>query len=163
VIVSGCKSYRYLPPSRVIRNETLVQGGSDGKFAVYLCRANLFGHIILGKAILTPILRCWLPHDGKEYLLYQNFEILSNVGNAKMKWIRGSGQVILNGSVPGGRTADGETLYVARFSHSIQDSNKSKRIFVPGYVTEGNPKIMKYSYGHKEKECKSNYEVLVCE
>lgn len=93
--------------------EGAVVGGSDLDCDLYIARANHEGELLPGKYVPSHGV-CYISWDGAEHAK-DEFEILCG---CKAIWHQVNEEdAIPENALPGGRTADGETLFVGRVPH----------------------------------------------
>uniref|UniRef100_T1IXB6 Uncharacterized protein n=1 Tax=Strigamia maritima TaxID=126957 RepID=T1IXB6_STRMM len=126
-----------------------VQAGHDGG-PLYVGRAHHDGDLIPGK-IQPGHGTCYISHGGNE-ISKPNYEVLINSGQWQMQWLPSSNGQVPSGAIQGGRTSNGEPLYIGRVNHNgtltigkIHPSHGC--IYIP--------------YDGREHSNR-NYEVLVC-
>lgn len=89
-----------------------VCGGEAFGNVLYICRANHFGEIIIGK-LLPCNGCCYIGWKGAEFAYYE-YEVLCNPDNVALCWQWNTSHEIPTGALQGGRTAEGECLYIGR-------------------------------------------------
>jgi len=137
----------WLPASHGSVPPSAVSGGTDcNGEPLYVIRAHHEGALIPGK--LVPSHRCaYVAWGGKENSKH-DYEILCSCAP---RWVpSGSGQ-IPPGALPGGRSENGETLYIGRAFH--QGSNTIGKV-------QPSHGVCYIAFGGDEVPCNS-YEVLV--
>ncbi|XP_046391922.1 uncharacterized protein LOC124160192 isoform X3 [Ischnura elegans] len=88
-------------------------GGHDFNSELYVGRAHYNGDIVPGK--VNGLQRtCYIPWGGKEIRM-GSFEVLQG---DHLEWICSQGSRIPEGAVHGGRTRNGEVLYIGRVDHN---------------------------------------------
>jgi Protein of unknown function (DUF3421) len=93
--------------------EGAVVGGSDVDCDLYIARAKHEGELLPGKYVPSHGV-AYISWDGAEHAK-DEFEILCG---CKAIWHQiNEGDTIPENALPGGRTADGETLFVGRVPH----------------------------------------------
>ncbi|CAH1392910.1 unnamed protein product [Nezara viridula] len=122
-----------------------VQGGFEYE-QQYVGRAMLNGGLIPGKVISSHRV-CYVPLAGSEHRL-TDYEILCDCGGT---WVKTTNGNIPPTAIPGGKTEDGETLYIGRAEHiGILTGGRVQRSQGLCYVS------------HSGKEFgKTDYEILV--
>ncbi|KAL7010895.1 hypothetical protein ACKWTF_013998 [Chironomus riparius] len=143
--MDGCM---WIPFNAGLNQSQLVVSATDGDGgAVCIGRTNFSGELIPGKALIRHS-TLHFTHNGQEHRS-QNFEVLLNTGG--FTWVASS-----NGSVPpqavvGGRSSNGETLYVGRAKHL--------HLTIPGKIHPSHK--CAYIGCDNREHSKPTYEVLV--
>lgn len=158
-IISGCHSYRFKPFSLITANENLIWSGYDfNGDEIYICRGYYNGDIVVGNGI-PKIRSCRISYNGREHTLTENFEFLTNPGNAEITW----GENPKDGSVPanairGGRSAERETLYIGR----AEVNYNGKTTVVVGKIHKSANSTAMYFPCVGREYTTEDYEFLIC-
>lgn len=144
--------------SLLTSSERLVTGGIDvtGE-TLFPCRAYYSGDIIVGKG--SPRSRtCNVGYGGLEYVIHENFEIITNPKNVNLYWIRRpeDGSFPVN-AIRGGRTSEREALYIGRCTLVFE----GRMTTIPGKIHRSASSGMYVVFGGREYVC-YDYEILVC-
>lgn len=126
-----------------------VVGGYDiNGETIYVGRALCSGDIIPGK-IVPSHQTCYVPWGHQEHSV-KEYQVLTMSGDVQVTWVPASNGEVPTGAIEGGRTCNGEKLFIGRAhhhgSHVVGKVHPSHRfLYIP--------------FGGKE-ESLSNYEVL---
>ncbi|KAL3250382.1 hypothetical protein MRX96_055524 [Rhipicephalus microplus] len=95
--------------------ENAVPGGDDVRGDVtYVGRATYAGEVIPGKVV--PFHRfCYVAHGGAEHM-FRDYQVLVSNG-APLAWLPESNGAVPSGALQGGKSHDGEPLYIGRAKH----------------------------------------------
>ncbi|KAK8787065.1 hypothetical protein V5799_023158, partial [Amblyomma americanum] len=94
--------------------DNAVVGGTDKGEDLFVGRARHNGGLLPGKVHRSHRC-CYVAYYGREHK-YEDYEVLVNDG-ASLTWVRDSNGSVPKGAIPGGHSADGETLYIGRSRH----------------------------------------------
>lgn len=108
----GSALYEWVSASQGEVPTNAVQGGFDGSDPLYVARARHEDDLVPGKLHSTHGV-CYIAWGGNEHS-YNKYDVLCG-GNGE--WISVDNGVLPTNAVPGGMTADGETLFVGRAMH----------------------------------------------
>jgi len=92
-----------------------IEVGYDASNLVFVARAHHQGDTIPGKLVPAHG-SCYVAWGGEEHG-YQQYEVLVAPYGSTLEWRPCYGSDLPPGAVQGGRTADGEPLYIGRVSH----------------------------------------------
>ncbi|KAL1472450.1 hypothetical protein MTO96_039318 [Rhipicephalus appendiculatus] len=130
--------------------ENAVPGGDDTKGDVaYIGRATYADEVIPGKVVPSRGY-CYIPHGGAEHL-FRDCQVLVSNG-APLAWLPESNGAVPSGAIQGGKTHDGEPLYIGRAKHN--------GMLIVGKVHPSKRRLY-VSFDYKEHNY-SEYQVLVC-
>ncbi|XP_078049756.1 uncharacterized protein LOC144476545 isoform X1 [Augochlora pura] len=145
MLIIGYKWVRYTGARYTVPGMISVGSDLDGRNLV-VGRAFHHGDMLPAK-VKPEHGVAYVCHAGQEHMKH-DFEILMP---AEFKWVHAANGYVPEGSVEGGRTMNGETLYIGRTYHNgVPCSGKIQRSHGVLYIP----------YEGKEIPCK-NYEVLV--
>ncbi|XP_075156713.1 uncharacterized protein LOC142229992 [Haematobia irritans] len=103
----------WIPASNGVVPPNAVSGGFDGSDQLYVARAYHGSDLIPGK--LHPSHGCcYVPYGGEEHS-HRDYEVLCN---SYGRWIPCNGNGVPPNAIPGGRTGNGEPLYIGRVHHN---------------------------------------------
>lgn len=108
-------SYEWVAASQGELPPNAVEGGFDGSEPLYIGRAKHEDDLVPGKLHCTHGV-CYIPWGGEEHS-HADYEVLCGGGNGGGHWVSVEDGTIPPNAVPGGLTADGETLFVGRATH----------------------------------------------
>lgn len=105
----------HYPKITAAEKADLLPAGSDIDGQVlYVCRVYQNGDIIPGKGNINSG-RCWVGWGQKEFLHTSGEFLTKGKSGAGLTWAqKPSNNVIPSNAIPGGRTREGETLFIAR-------------------------------------------------
>lgn len=127
---------------------------------LYICRVYHNGDIIPGKGSVSKKF-CYISYGGAEYFYntINKYEIFTNPQRQNFKWVRQSQATsIPSNAIPGGRTTNGETLYIGRCIYRTSDGRTT---LIPGKIHQPSPSFMYIAFNGREERC-YDYEILVC-
>ncbi|CAG0886304.1 unnamed protein product [Darwinula stevensoni] len=130
--------------------EGIVMGGmtADGE-TLYVARAEHNGDLLPGKLHPSHFV-CYVAYNGKEHPK-ETYQVLVNPAKSNLDWVAASGGSVPAGALQGGRTAEGEALFIGRCKHGDD--------LVCGKVHPSHG-VCYISYAGKEHHYQ-DYEVLV--
>lgn len=105
-------SYEWVAASQGELPANAVEGGFDGSEPIYVARAKHEDDLLPGKLLCTHGV-CYVPWGGGEHS-YADYEVLCGGSG---QWVSVDNGVLPHNAVPGGMTAEGETLFVGRAPH----------------------------------------------
>jgi len=155
----GCLSYRF-------RNFQLLSSGDRSALfpagndpnpnagTTYVCRSyHSNGDRIPGVFALSTQ-TCYIANGGVETGVRAG-DVLTNPQGARLTWVRGGG--IPSNAIAGGRTMDGEALYIARATIEVN----GQRPTIPGKIHASSPGFAYVAYGGREYKV-TDFSILVC-
>lgn len=127
-----------------------VQGGWDLEDAIYIGRAEHDGDVIPGKIVPSHGC-CYVSFGGEEHKKH-SYRVLTNPDGCVGEWVHASDGAVPSGAIQGGKTADGEPLFIGRAHH--------EGTLTVGKVHPSNG-CLYVPFGGEEHK-KHEYEVLTC-
>ncbi|CAG0902904.1 unnamed protein product [Darwinula stevensoni] len=96
--------------------EEIVMGGmtADGE-TLYVARAEHDNDTLPGK-VQQNHSHCYVGYNGEEYSK-ESYKVLVNPAKSNLDWVAASGGSVPAGALQGGRTAEGEALFIGRCKH----------------------------------------------
>jgi Protein of unknown function (DUF3421) len=120
VQVSGQDNWRDGNDGSVPCKNAII-GGYDGGKAVYIVRANTGVGLLPGK-LVSRLGQAYVPYNDKEIRVY-NYQVLCASRMTQYSWQKYDGPLTNLGLnwVVGGRSGDGDTLYICKVRSNSQD------------------------------------------
>ncbi|XP_014275592.1 C3 and PZP-like alpha-2-macroglobulin domain-containing protein 8 isoform X2 [Halyomorpha halys] len=131
----------WVPASSGAIPPNAVQGGFDNE-QQYIGRAMLNGGLLPGKVVPSHKV-CYVPWGGSEHGVSE-YEVLCDCGGT---WIQTTSGNVPPTAIPGGKTEDGETLYIGRAEHNgVMAAGKVQKSHGVCYIPYAGQEIGKTDY-----------------